>query len=1038
MATKKVTTKKPTGLTISRSGQSYTIKWKIGDSDYKDGQQLGYHLSHYKSGSWKSVSIGKTTTSKSISISKADYYPNTSKTLTSIKFRIRGNREEYTKSGKKYSCSWSDWATKETSLYAPNKPSISSELDGELTNVCKFPWSVGVSDTDSKPYTSIEWQTILSPRGSTETDGSKLTWNSSRNGWATGTSTSTSGTIIRTEDTAILANGSYTRWVRIRSRGIAGASAWTYAKHVYAMPFKPNIKSVEAQENEVGGFSCKVVWNASSSAANPIDKTIVQYTIVEPDTGLTCPNGASWTNANVSRDTSGNDVVVFSIDDALSKDQCLFVRVNTQHDSHITYGTPTLASVGYLKDPTGLSVSVDNVTHKATVTATNASNISDSFLVVLYQPASDPDGGFPVGVIGSGSSSVTVQCPDWSEESDIAFGVYAVVGSYTKQTRADGVSAYVVNVRMKSENIVWDGGSVPSAPSSIGVVQTATKGTIQVTWDWSWEGANSAEISWSDHEDAWESTDEPDTYKISKLHAAQWNISGLETGKTWYIRVRLVNEDGDAVTNGPWSDIKTIDLSSAPTTPILYLSDSVIPESGSVVASWAYSTTDGTAQAYAEICEATIDSEGIEYGDIIAHTTTAQQTTLYAEELEWESGETHNLCVRVVSASGHVSDNWSDPVAVIIADPLEAEITDVSLQYIEIVDDEEEETSRTVLSLLVMPLEVTVVGAGNGGVTTLAIERAEDYHMDKPDETHFDGYEGETVFLYSQAGESEIVIGMDTLIGTLDDGASYRLVATVQDGLGQQASDMLEFEVHWAHQAIMPEASVEIDDEEYIAKITLTEPDGVETGDTCDIYRLSADKPELVIQGGVFGETYVDPYPALGEFGGHRVVFKTFNGDYITEDNQPAWIDLTEDEGDVLNLDYNIIDFDGDQILLYYNVDLSSQWDKDFIETKYLGGSVQGDWNPAVSRSGSISTATITITDQETIRKMRSLALYTGVCHVRTRDGSSYAADVQVSEERKHDDRDKIATFSLTVTRVDPEGFEGIPLEMWQEEQEDE
>ena len=78
MATKKkVTTKKPTGLTITRSGQWYTIKWKIGDKDYGDGQQLQYRLSSQNNGVWTTVSgIGSKTTSKSIQINNVDYYPN--------------------------------------------------------------------------------------------------------------------------------------------------------------------------------------------------------------------------------------------------------------------------------------------------------------------------------------------------------------------------------------------------------------------------------------------------------------------------------------------------------------------------------------------------------------------------------------------------------------------------------------------------------------------------------------------------------------------------------------------------------------------------------------------------------------------------------------------------------------------------------------------------------------------------------------------------------------------------------------------------
>lgn len=1370
--TKKVTTKKPTGLTITRDGEWYTVKWKIGDANYSDGQQLQYRLNYQKK--WHSLKVGKKTTAKKIKLERADYFPNTTKKLTSVKFRVRGNRQEYKKSNSKkettYKCSWSHWATKEFVIKVPSKPKATATLHNELTNVCTFGWTA--ESTEHRPFTNVKWESRLAPKESNVTDGSKLKWDSSQMGWRSGINTNTTGSFQITEDTATLANGSYTRWVRFIARGVAGASTgkpdgWTYVKHTYSTPYKPVIKSVSARENTVGGFSCRVVWTADAPKAHPIDKTTVQYTIVEPEEGLTCPSGASWTDANISRDTKEKDAALFSIDDTLSRDQCLFVRVNVQHDSNVTYGAPKLAKVGYLKDPTGLSVQTDDVTHRATITATNASNIEDSYLAIVYRTASKPSGAFVVGVIPHGSTSAIVQCPDWSNESAVSFSVYAVVGSYTRQSRSGGVYVYKINSRMRSKNTITDGGTVPTAPDNVQVAQTSIQGTVQVTWDWTWDDANGAEISWADHEDAWESTDEPETYMISKLHAARWNISGLEAGKRWYIRVRLVNETGEGTTNSPWSDLtddSTIDLSSAPTTPQLFLSSSVIPQDGSVTASWAYSTTDGTMQAYAEICEAAITGEGITYGDIIAHTETAQQTVIIAKDAGWHSGETHNLCVRVTSASGHVSDTWSDPIAITIAEPLSVEITQSSLvwdtveesvteysgdliqiedgdgapligckvnitpkqsgtgtpsptnvrpisgwesvnvtitdrnladyttftsgyiasngdvnsaeattqekvsdyieieagseynfsatvrnseakwigigiydsnksfikrvgglkgngevtsqaltasdttgakyvrvsfrsygiaeqvsltkdtttttttvnlgrtvyggtldvvsgvltvdramvtfngsetwalnatggvtrfstisklsdamfvtggrspivsdsleyaptanpvghgfiygladkaQFFVIVDQsittvtqftawladnpitivyellqpqtytltgQEIETllgentiwadtgslevktgiSRTGWFLEEMPLTVTATGAGVGGLTTLAIERAESYHLDRPDERSVDGYEGETVFLHSQTGEAQITADVDSLIGALDDGARYRIVATAQDGLGQFAEDSVDFAVHWSHQAIMPEATVEIDEQNLVAKITPVAPQGAEEGDVCDIYRLSADRPELIVRDAVFGQTYVDPYPAIGEFGGHRIVFKTVNGDYITEDNQMAWIDFGEDEEDMLDLDYHVIDFDGNQVLLNYNVDLSSQWDKDFTETKYLGGSVQGDWNPAVSRTGSISATAITITDQEMIRNMRRLASYSGRCHVRTKDGSSYEADIQVSEDRDHEDYDKIATFSMTVTRVDPEAPEGLPLELWQGEQ---
>ena len=124
-----------------------------------------------------------------------------------------------------------------------------------------------------------------------------------------------------------------------------------------------------------------------------------------------------------------------------------------------------------------------------------------------------------------------------------------------------------------------------------------------MNWAWSWEDADSAELSWADHEDAWESTDEPTTYTITKLHAASWNISGLEVGTRWYVRVRLIKTVGDDQSYGAYSDIRSILLSSAPVTPVLDISSGVITIDGQATASWTYSSTDGSDQSFAEISD---------------------------------------------------------------------------------------------------------------------------------------------------------------------------------------------------------------------------------------------------------------------------------------------------------------------------------------------------------------------------------------------------------------------------------------------------
>lgn len=1127
MAEKQKKTKEPKGPSIKRNKGNYVCTWKIGDADYGDGQTMQYRTKGpNKWSAWHNVSgVGKTTTQKTIKLPISDYWPEPKKPhLEAVAFRVRGNRKSYTTgTGKKkkiHNPTVSEWAKDSFDVKKPNRPGpITVTPSDTLSNQCTFGWKTTVSDTSTAVFNDVQYQSML-VKASTVTDGSKLTWSSSKPGWLAGSKGAESSLTV-SEDTSRLADGSWTRWIRVRSRGPAGASAWRYGKHVYALPYRAKITSVKAKTVAAGGYLCTVKWESSSPASHPIDSTTIQYAFATPDAGLTCPDSASWTDAKTTTDTAGADGASFSIDSVVGYDQCLFVRVNNIHDKDVTYGLPKMADVGPLTAPENLSITnTDAETHRATVNCDNQSAVLDSFLVVLYRDKTNPT-GFPIGIIPHGSSSITVQCPVWTGSP--SFSVYAAVGSYRATTRADGVTSYAVTAKMKSSKLSA-GGSVPAAPTNVSVAATDVPGTIQVTFDWAWATADAAELSWADHEDAWESTDEPETYEIHNTHASRWNISGLDTGITWYVRVRLKSGDGDNATYGAYSDTQTIDLTSAPAIPVMELSASVITQEGSVTASWAYVSTDGTPQAganvvdiadptstatyvlttdthvktyktyyaksgdnynqvnlgeyvassdtavvdgkiyytrtgsgtaaspyvYTRVLEPTGNPSTSGYfefsGDyispagyyevnyrVIASTETAQSVTINALTAGWETGETHYLAVSVVSASGKESQGYSDPVTVNVAVPLVATITQTSLVEQTVTEDED---TWTINALTAMPLTLTVTGALTGGTTTVIIERATNYHLVRPDETDYNGFAEETICIMEQTGEAEMTITQDDLIGPLDDGASYRIIATVQDGLQSAQAEPLEFEVHWTHQAVMPEADVIVDEENLVAFLTPIAPEGWAQGDTCDLYRLSVDRPVLIYPNATFGEKYVDPFPTIGEHGGHRFVYRTINGDFITADNHLAILDIDEDEGDRLDSEFNVIDFGQNRVEFRYNVDLSSSWKKDFQETKYLGGSIQGDWNPGVSRTGSVSTAVVASQDQDVIESMRRLAVWPGICHVRTKDGSSYAADVQVSESRKHDNGQRIVSFSLSITRVDPEDYDGLTYAEWMETQE--
>lgn len=1037
--------KTPTGLSIKRSGNRFTFSWKNNGENYGEGLSVQYCINRpKKDDTWKDLPVSSNrATSAVLTIDPTKYYPTSGKpTIASVAFRVRGKQQDswktfsdaqkYTEVGKdkkkvektyKFSQeasvnpAWSEWAKKEFNIDPPKTPSISAAVSDTLSNVTTFSWSVATAADDARPFTHIQWQTTRL------TDSAQKTGAPHYGGGGT-TGASRSETIA--EDSAILGNGhSHRRWVRVRAKGLGGASPWKEISHVYAQPNPAT--NVRASAVKAGGtFSCMASWTTKSSYTRPIDKISVQYIVAQPEAGLNCPSGLSWADGMDLAFKDGSDAAKFSVDDTMGLDECLFLRVNTHYDAIYdgnygkTFGTPILVAAGKLKTPSGISVVTEASTHTATVTATNNSGVEGTFLAIIYKGAKHPNKQFVVGVIPDDETSTICHCPDWSGEGGFSFGVYAVAGTYTKQTRADGADSYSIKPYagkpLMRSDMEWDGGEVPLAPTNVTVESTDVKGSVRVNWAWSWRDATGAEISWSDHSDAWESTDSPDSFVVSNMYSPHWNIAGLSLGTEWYIRVRFVRDVADTTVYSPWSELtsaSTINLSSPPETPSLNLSSPFVIEGGEVTASWAYVSNDGTPQSFAEIRQCTINGETITYGRRVATTATEQSVVINATDAGWTQGNTYNLAVRVTSGSGKESEQWSAPVSITVVQELTCAITSTSL-----VDG----------VLTEMPLTVAV--SHPEGVThTLAIEREESYQLERPDESVFSGHKGETVAVFTNNTDGQFTIATDDLIGAVDDGEMYRIIVTSSDEYGQSASAEMTFTVGWTHQALMPTATAYVYDEDYASIIKTGKPEGALDTDVCDIYRLSVDKPQLIMQGAELGGWYVDPYPTIGKYGGHRVVFRTANGDYITADNSLAWVDVQA--GDFLLSENAIIDFGGDRVELEYNIELSHQWQKDFKETKYLGGSVQGDWNPAVSRNSTVASVALDITDTETIEKMRRLSTYAGICHVRTPDGSSYFADVQVSEDSSYDTGHHVISYSLSITRVDPEDLEGMTYDEW-------
>ena len=1034
-------------LSIARNGSKFTASWKIKAKDVVV-QKVRYRVHNgSKWGKWTTKTVKDKATSFSFTLSNSTARKN-----------IQVQTQVQRKPTKDWNPSAWDNSSAKFKITAPPAPSLS--VSNDSPNVTTFSWSHANNQTNHEWFRRCLFRTKC-----TSTPNASSGWSA----WeAVGASGDRTYTDTRTGTTRVF---------QIKAQGPAGYSKVVEERHIIGVPpvatWGPKSVSLTPMP-----LYYRLTYDTKLNATKyAVDTVTPCYYIGVPTESCGCPTDATWSKGPAYDWPGGNKnlAFAFSTDSALGPDECLFARIETEHDGITAGSAIKRVKVGTLGTPTA-DISVSTPTTSGFTVTIDVTDVNSELpgvrQQVFLEKFSKPGVAnyIHIGSIPNGTTSAEI----------------------TSALNITGESGYAIHIRnVSADGLMMKSGyytystSMPSAPVLNSVLATPVSGKVHVTWTNRWAAATGVQIAWTDDRDNWKSNDDPSVYEIEEI-VSDWFIVGLATGKTWYFRVRSVRTQGETINYSPWSEDVEIDLSAAPAVPILYLSEEAITEDGMVTAYWSYVSTDGTGQISASIVEATRNGDSWEYSAPIASALSAQHIDLTAVDYGWTNGTTVYLALQTGSGSGGVSD-FSTPVQLVIAAKPTVEITATSLEVGEdlteyfagdgetveftcshnlsaaptvTVDgtaatvtysgdvitfasapaaDAEIAVAYTTLdhnTLAAMPLTATVETSSAINLT-IAVERAAAYPAEQPDGTITDGAEGETVYVRTIAAEetNSISVELADLIGRLDDGAWYNLVATVEDAYRQTDSASIRFKVHWEHQAEAPTATFVTDATNYIARITPSAPAGFRTGDTCNIYRLSADAPELVIEGGTFGVEYVDPYPAFGTLSGYKVVTFTATNDYITEANTFAEYDTTENDSVYTQLDPGtlVIDFDGDRAELPYNITLDNSWEKDFERTVYLGGHVAGDHNRAVTRDLSASTVVVRGDDADVVAQIRALARYAGVCHVRTPDGSSFAADVQISEGQSYDS--KVVEYDLTIQKVDTVDLDGMTYAEWSEQQ---
>lgn len=198
------------------------------------------------------------------------------------------------------------------------------------------------------------------------------------------------------------------------------------------------------------------------------------------------------------------------------------------------------------------------------------------------------------------------------------------------------------------------------------------------------DDATGTELSWSEYEDAWRSTDDPETYEftwedtsngqpvpvthegVTYRHSATITIKGLEESTVYYIKARRYLE-GDETTYSDYSNPATQLTSETPDSVVASCA-SYVPSDGSLAVSWTFSS-DSLQTAWQ-----IVDTNGTVIAD---GQSSLGATQISAERIaHFATNNSLTFTVQVSTGSGYVV---SEEHTVTIVDPPTLEITDTSL-----------------------------------------------------------------------------------------------------------------------------------------------------------------------------------------------------------------------------------------------------------------------------------------------------------------------------------------------------------------------
>lgn len=536
------------------------------------------------------------------------------------------------------------------------------------------------------------------------------------------------------------------------------------------------------------------------------------------------------------------------------------------------------------------------------------------------------------------------------------------------------------------------------------------------------DDSTGTELTWSDEEDTWISTESPSMYtftwsdgSVTKgsttyQDSATIVIKGLEEGTKYYIRARRYLE-ADVTTYSDYSEPTETVITSEKPESIVASADDYIPTGSPLTVTWTFS--GNSLQKEWQIVQSN--------GTIIASGEgSTGSTQVSADRLE--SLAVNDQIAFTVQASTGSGFVISESHTVSIIDPPTLSVTSSATLTAQ-------PYSFTATSSQLCDLIVIVKSQGATSQMPQGIAM-----QTNGDTVHSDVYSP----IWTESND-EYTATVE-LPPDIDfwDMTNYELsVVAVDRTTGLKSEEVVtDIAIDWTNKAIDPLGFVALTvidttDTDGIhrqaVQLALTPPTGSQSTDVYDVYRMDVETPRLIGRGLPLTYTVADEYAPFGKdlTLKYRIATRTIDGSVTFADIEyqaPA--------------EHMRFDWATGYLELKYGINFGDSYSKDVDIRNHMDGSSDAYWNMNVARKSTLSSSVIKIIQPKDIEKARTLARYNGPVFVRLPDGSAFEADVQVTDLSKKNEAVTAIAIDATEIGLTQEFLLPNPTEIDEEEDE--